>query len=75
MRMTKLRFARLSNGFSKKLGNYVAALSLDFMYYNFCCVHKALRVTPAIEAGVFVPVWSIKDVVELLGGARERFAA
>ena len=50
MRMSMRRFTRLTNGFSKKLENHGHAVALYFMHYNFCRVHKTLRVTPAIEA-------------------------
>jgi IS1 family transposase len=66
MRMSMRRFARLTNAFSKKVENHVAALSLYFMYYNFCRVHQTLRVTPAMEAGISDHVWSIEEVVALL---------
>jgi len=48
MRMGMRRFTRLTNGFSKKLDNHMHAISLHFMHYNFCRIHKSLRVTPAI---------------------------
>lgn len=70
MRMSMRRFARLTNAFSKKVENHVAALSLYFMYYNFCRVHQTLRVTPAMEAGVADHVWSIDEVVALLNANR-----
>lgn len=66
MRMSMKRFARLSNGFSKKLENHMAAVSLHYMHYNFCRVHQSLRVTPAMEAGVADHVWSIEEVIALL---------
>lgn len=67
MRMSMRRFTRLSNGFSKKIENHAAAVALHFMYYNFCRIHKSLRVTPAMEAGVADHVWEIEEVVDLLG--------
>jgi IS1 family transposase len=66
MRMSMRRFARLTNAFSKKVENHIAALSLYFMYYNFCRVHQTLRVTPAMEAGVSNHVWGIEEIVSLL---------
>jgi IS1 family transposase len=66
MRMSMRRFARLTNAFSKKVENHIAALSLYFMYYNFCRVHQTLRVTPAMEAGVSDHVWEIEEIVALL---------
>jgi IS1 family transposase len=66
MRMSMRRFARLTNAFSKKLENHLAALALYFMYYNFCRIHQTLRVTPAMEAGVSDHVWEVKEVVALM---------
>jgi IS1 family transposase len=67
MRMMMRRFTRLTNGFSKKVENHMAAIALYFMYYNFCRVHQTLRVTPAMEAGVADHVWEIGELVALLG--------
>jgi len=58
---------RLTNAFSKKVENHIAALSLYFMFYNFCRVHQTLRVTPAMEAGISDHVWEIEEIVALLG--------
>jgi IS1 family transposase/transposase-like protein len=66
MRMGIRRFTRLTNAFSKKATNLRAACALHFAFYNFCRVHKSLRVTPAMEAGLETHVWSI---AELLGAA------
>jgi IS1 family transposase len=66
MRMSMRRFTRLTNAFSKKVENHIAALSLYFMYYNFCRVHQTLRVTPAMEAGVSDHVWEVEEIVALL---------
>jgi hypothetical protein len=60
------RFARLTNAFSKKLENHIAALALYFTYYNFCRAHQTLRVTPAMEAGISDHVWSVEELIGLL---------
>lgn len=63
MRMHMRRFTRLTNAFSKKLENHMHAISLYFMFYNFCKIHKTLRVTPAMEAGIDDHVWDLEEVV------------
>lgn len=63
VRMHVRRFTRLCNGFSKKLENHRAAVSLHVAWYNFCRVHESLRVTPAMEAGITDHVWSIEELV------------
>src|SRR5713101_7734645 len=67
MRISMRRFTRLTNAFSKKLENHAAMVALYFMYYNFGRVHQTLRVTPAMEAGISDHVWSIEEIVGLLG--------
>jgi IS1 family transposase len=66
MRMSMRRFSRLTNAFSKKIENHVAAVALYFTYYNFCRVHQTLRVTPAMEAGLTDHVWGVEEIVGLL---------
>jgi len=66
MRMSMRRFTRLTNAFSKKVDNHVAAVALHFMHYNFCRVHKTLRVTPAMEADISGHVWSIEELVAIM---------
>jgi len=66
MRMHMRRFTRLTNGFSKKVENHAHAVALHFMFYNFCRIHKTLRVTPAMQAGVADHVWTLEDVAELI---------
>jgi IS1 family transposase len=66
MRMSMRRFTRLTNGFSKKVANHAAAVALHYMHYNFCRIHKTLRVTPAMEAGISNHVWSHEEVAVLL---------
>jgi hypothetical protein len=66
MRMSMRRFTRLTNGFSKKVENHSAAVALQYMHYNFVPVHRTLRVTPAMEAGIADHGWSIEEIVSLL---------
>lgn len=66
MRMHMRRFTRLTNGFSKKVENHAYAVALHFMYYNFVRIHKTLRVTPAMAAGVTDRLWEMADIVALL---------
>jgi IS1 family transposase len=65
MRMHMRRFTRLTNGFSKKVENHCYAIALHFVYYNFCKVHKTLRVTPAMEAKLATKPMSIEEIVML----------
>ena len=66
MRMSMRRFTRLTNAFSKKIENHCHAIALHFMFYNFARVHKTLRVTPAMEAGIADHAWSIEEIIGLL---------
>jgi IS1 family transposase len=63
MRMSMRRFTRLTNGFSKKLDNHVHALALYFAFYNFCRIHKTLRVSPAMAAGITDRLWTLEDII------------
>jgi IS1 family transposase len=65
-RMQIRRFTRLTNAFSKKLENHEAAVALHFMHYNYCRIHKTLRVTPAMEAGLSGHVWTVEELVALI---------
>ncbi len=63
LRMGQRRWTRLTNGFSKKWENHSAAMMLWYCYYNFCRIHKSLRVTPAMEAGITGHQWSIAELL------------
>ena len=63
MRMSMRRFTRLTNAFSKKLDNHIHALALYFVFYNFTRIHKTLRVSPAMAAGITDRLWSLDDVI------------
>jgi len=66
MRMGMRRFTRLTNAFSKKIDNHIHALSLYFVWYNFCRIHKSLRVTPAMAAGLSDTVRDMEWIVALI---------
>jgi len=66
MRMQMRRFTRLTNAFSKKIENHMAAIALHYMHYNFCRIHQSLRVTPAMAAGVTDHVWDVSEIAALL---------
>jgi len=64
LRMSQRRFTRLTNAFSKKLENHCAAVALYVAHYNFCRVHEALRITPAMQIGVTDHIWTISELVD-----------
>src|ERR1700733_11567833 len=66
MRMGMRRFTRLTNAFSKKVENHEHALALYFLYYNFVRIHKTLRMSPAMAAGVTDYLWEMADIVRLI---------
>lgn len=67
LRMLNRRFARLTNSFSKKVENHYYSLALHFMNYNFLRIHRSLRVTPAMEAGIADHVWTYEELAEMIG--------
>lgn len=74
MRMSMRRYTRLTNAFSKKVANLEHALALHYMHYNFVRVHKTLRCTPAMEAGVTDRLWTARDIAALLERAEAKAA-
>jgi IS1 family transposase len=66
MRMSMRRFTRLTNAFSKKIDNHIHALSLYFVFYNFVRIHKTLKTSPAMAAGISKTLWSMEDIVLLI---------
>ena len=66
MRMSMRQFTRLTNAFSKKIDNHIHALSLYFVWYNFCRTHKAHKLSPAMAAGVTDRLWSMEDIAGLV---------
>lgn len=75
VRMTMRRFTRLTNAFSRKFANHCHALALYFLVYNFVRVHKTLRVTPAMAAGLETRLWDMADVVRLIDSWENGHAA
>jgi hypothetical protein len=67
MRMGMRRFTRLTNAFSKKADNHAAMVAIHFLYYNFGRIHKTLRVTPAMAAGLSDHIWSLEEIALLAG--------
>ena len=66
MRMQMRRFTRLTNAFSKKFENHMHMVALYTVWYNFIRIHKTLRVTPAMEAGLSKTVWDMEDLVRIM---------
>jgi IS1 family transposase len=64
LRMGSKRFARLSNGFSKRLECHLAAVALHVSFYNLCRVHETLRSAPAMALGIADRVWTIGDLLD-----------
>jgi IS1 family transposase len=73
MRMGMRRFTRLTNAFSKKLENHVHALSLYFVHYNWMRIHKTLRITPAMAAGLTGKLMGWEDIISIMD-AKEKDA-
>ena len=71
MRMSIRRFTRLTNAFSKKIENHALAVSLHYFHYNFCRIHKALRVTPAMAANVTDRIWDMSDLAAMIVAKEE----
>jgi hypothetical protein len=72
MRMSMRRFTRVTNAFSKRIDNHCHALALYSVFYNFVHIHKTLKITPAMAAGVSDRLWSMEDVVALIDEQAER---
>jgi IS1 family transposase len=72
VRMTNRRYTRLTNAFSKKIENHSAAVALGYFAYNFIKIHRTLRVTPAMAAGVTNRLWEVSDLVGLLEASELR---
>jgi IS1 family transposase len=71
MRMSMRRVTRLTNAHSKKLANHHHAQALYFMYYNFARVNQAVRMSPAMAAGIETRLWDMGDIVDLIDARAE----
>jgi IS1 family transposase len=71
IRMMNRRFTRLTNAFSKKVENHMHAFALFAMHYNFCRIHKTLRVAPAMEAKLTDHVWELEEVLALIDSEKK----
>ncbi len=73
-RTTMRRDTRLSNGFSRKIENHMAAVAINYFAYNFIKIHRTLRVTPAMEAGIVSRPYDLVDLVALLVESEKKAA-
>ena len=71
MRMSIRRFTRLTNAFSKKIEKHALSVALHYMHYNFARIHKTLRISPAMAAGVTDKLWSIADIVAMIDASEK----
>jgi hypothetical protein len=69
------RLTRLTNGFSEKLGNHRAAIALWICFYNFCRVHKTLRMTPATAANAADHIWTMDELIAATTEQSEKLAS
>ena len=74
VRTNMRRYTRLSNGFSRKLENHAAATALNYFAHNFIKIHRTLRMSPAMAAGVETRLWSVEDLVALWEAYEQRRA-
>ena len=75
VRTSMRRYTRLSNGFSRKIENHMAAVAINYFAYNFIKIHRTLRVSPAMAAGVTTRLFDVSDLVNLLIEAESKKAA
>ena len=69
--MSVRRFNRLTNGFSKKIEKHALSVALHYMHYNFARIHKTLRYSPAMAAGITDKLWAVADIVAVIDTAEK----
>jgi hypothetical protein len=75
VRTTMRRYTRLSNDFSRKIENHMAAVAIKYFAYNFIKIHRSLRMSPAMAAGVVDRLFDVSDLVNLLIESESKKAA
>lgn len=73
-RTTMRRYTRLSNGFSRKIENHMAAVALNYFAYNFIKIHTTIRTSPAMAAGIVNRLFDVSDLVALLVESEKKAA-
>ena len=73
-RTTMRGYTRLSNGFSRKIENHMAAVAVNYFAHNLMKIHSSLPVTPAMEAGVTRRPYDVMDLVNLLIASEKKAA-
>lgn len=71
IRMHMRRFTRLTNAHSKKFENHAYAVALHVTFYNFVRMHKTLRMSPAMAAGIADRLWEMSDIIALMDAQAE----
>ena len=74
LRTTMRRYTRLSTGFSRKIDNHMAAVAINYFAYNFIKIHRTLRMSPAMAAGVTDRLFDVADLVALLVESEKKAA-
>jgi hypothetical protein len=74
VRTSMRRYTRLSNGFSRKIENHMAAVAINYFAYNFIKIHTTLRTSPAMAAGVTDRLFDVIDLVNLLAESKKKAA-
>ena len=66
MRQHMKRFARLTAAHSKKLANHIHMVALYTVWYNYVRINSAVKMPPAMAAGLSKTLWDMTDIVKLV---------